>query len=201
MQPAFSPRIGSGSFLITLSGCFVSSLPQNNPRVSKSTSQENTHLDCPRRPGSVLNYRGPTRNFVLDDSGKRCLQLRKSVRTYGVQGPWAGEAFFQRCVYGISSPPPACPSVCVPWWSWSPASPPTSHSICLSLLPGVVLSERGNNGRFWIGASYAIRLQYLESWKGSTWERVPEKTNFRSWLIWEKAHVHRGSFRGPWAKA
>jgi hypothetical protein len=60
---------------------------------------------------------------------------------------------------------------------------------------GVILRKRERDGGFWSGASYAIRLQLLESWKGSTWERVPEKTNFRSWLIWEKTHVHRGSFR------
>lgn len=35
----------------------------------------------------------------------------------------------------------------------------------------------------------------LESWKGSTREGVPEKTNFRSRLMWEKACVHGGSFR------
>lgn len=47
----------------------------------------------------------------------------------------------------------------------------------------------------WSGASYAIKLQPLESWKGSTWERVPEKTNFGSWLMWENVCVCRGSFR------
>ena len=100
------------------------------------------------------------------------------------------------CLPTVAFPPPAClfPSVSMVVLVSLP-HPHLQQHMPFPSCSGVVLSERGNNRRFWIGASYAIRLQHLESWKGSTWERVPEKTNFRSWLIWEKAHVHGGSFR------
>lgn len=113
------------------------------------------------------------------------------------EGPWAteGRGFLQKYICSSLAFPPAIspfPSPC-PWWSLSPLPSPehTPFPSC----SGVVLSERGTNGGFWSGAPYAIRLQHLESWKGSTWERVPEKTNFRSRLVWEKAHVHGGGFR------
>jgi len=94
MQPAFGPRGLAQEAFIQLSGC--SALPSHFlysfPPFPKTTpeslvaSQENTHLDSPRRPGFVLNYRGPTRNFVLDDSGEHCLQMEEKVRR---GGPWA----------------------------------------------------------------------------------------------------------------
>lgn len=123
---------------------------------------------------------------------------RRKRLDVGVRGPQVGEAFFRgvSAHYGLPSTHLSLSQSMSMVVLVSPASPPhLPQHMPFPSCSGVVLSERGNSGRFWICASYAIRLQHLESWTGSTWERVPEKTNFRSWLIWEKAHVHGGSFR------
>lgn len=126
--------------------------------------------------------------------GRAVTSWRKRFDTEVRGARWGGRGLLRRWVCPSSaSPPPICafPGQC-PWWSWSPLPSPTQMPF--PSCSRVVLSERGRNGGSWSGASCAIRIQHLESWKGSTWERVPEKTNFRSRLIWEKAHVHGGSF-------
>ena len=150
MQPAFGPRGLAQEAFIQLSGCsaLLSHFLYSFPPFPKTTpeslvaSQENTHLDSPRRPGFVLNYRGPTRNFVLDDSGEHCLQMEEKGRR---GGPWAtgGWGFLQRCVCPLwpSLHPSVSFPVCVHGGPGLPCLTPTSHSICL-LLPAL--------GLFWV---------------------------------------------------
>lgn len=74
---------------------------------------------------------------------------------------------------------------------WSRTSLPSSE--LMSALPFVGCSEESGGGAQGFGMVPLI-LRLLESWKDSTQDRVPEKTNSRSWLIWENVRVYRGSF-------
>lgn len=79
----------------------------------------------------------------------------------------------------------------------SPALPPAD---AFSFLLRDCSEEEGEEWRILEQCLLCYQASALESWKGSTWERVPEKTNFRSRLIWEKACVH-GAASGTLAGA
>lgn len=174
---------------------FPAPLPsQSDLRVSGSLLRKR-YLDGPRRPRSIPSHGGPTASSVLPGFGESCHQMEEKAQHGGPGSQWGGPGLLWRWVGPSSAFPPstwAFPGQC-PWWSWSLL--PSPKWMPVPSCSRVVLSTRGRNGGPWSSASYAIRIQHLESWKVSTWERVPEKTNFRSQLIWEKAHVHGGSFR------
>lgn len=108
---------------------------------------------------------------------------------------WAtgGRGLFWRCVCPrLAFPPPIrpFPSRC-PWWSWSLLPSPPADAFSFLLWGGS--EAEGEEWRVLEQCLLHYQASALESWKGSTWESVPEKTNFRSRLIWEKACVRRAA--------
>lgn len=65
-----------------------------------------------------------------------------------------------------------------PWWSW-PLVPPPPADMSFFLLQGCS-EELGEGWRTLEQGLLRCQALALESWTGSTWEGVPEKTNFRS---------------------
>lgn len=105
-----------------------------------------------------------------------------------------GEVFF-----GEVSVPLGLPAPSVPFLAMSPvvlAFAALPQQMTFPFCSRAVLGRKGGGeeGRMLEHCLLCYQTPALESWKGSTWERVPEKTNFRSRLIWEKACEHGGSF-------
>lgn len=110
----------------------------------------------------------------------------------GVHGPRLGAIFFGGVfvpLWPSCHPSAPCP-VSVRGGPGPSCRPPCR---CLSR-PALACSEGGGGCRALEQCLSCYQTSALESWKGSTGEAVPEKTNFRSRLMWEKACVHGGSF-------
>lgn len=160
---------------------------RSSPSVPKMTleflacSSGRTDLGSACSPGSVLDCRRLARSSVLGHFGKGCVR---------VPGPYVGEVFFT----GAFAPPR--PSPVGVRGGPGLSRPPPQQMLRSPFCSGPVARRRESNGGICLERCLECRqAPALESWNSSAWERVPEKTNLRSRLRWEKACVRGGSVR------